>query len=230
MPTPNHLRHPRILCAGCQEVLTIDPATLEGPLVCSKCGADIPIDAYPNLTKVRADLAEQRRLAKQAKEAAEKAERERLKQEKRERQEAFEAARQRDRERRERERQEAEAARTTSVFLKQEEAAKLLVKCKVCDTGMLERKEVYRMSTFVVLVGWICLAPAILGMGISLFALLAVIVRAGSSADSPPVVVGMSWAVLALIASLVSGLLGWLLTMKKRILQCDHCGAVIPAS
>ena len=30
--------------------------------------------------------------------------------------------------------------------------------------------------------------------------------------------------------SLVSGLLGWLLVMKKRVLECAYCGAVVAAS
>ena len=32
------------------------------------------------------------------------------------------------------------------------------------------------------------------------------------------------------IASFVGGLLGWLLVMRKRILQCDVCGAIVNAS
>ena len=32
------------------------------------------------------------------------------------------------------------------------------------------------------------------------------------------------------VAFFVSGLLGWLLLMKKRVLQCDVCGAVVNAS
>jgi hypothetical protein len=32
------------------------------------------------------------------------------------------------------------------------------------------------------------------------------------------------------IASFVGGLLGWLLVMRKRVLQCDICGAVVNAS
>jgi len=32
------------------------------------------------------------------------------------------------------------------------------------------------------------------------------------------------------VASLVGGLLGWLLVMKKDVLQCGHCGAVVAAS
>lgn len=37
-------------------------------------------------------------------------------------------------------------------------------------------------------------------------------------------------AIFLIIASFVGGLLGWLLIMKKRILQCDHCGTVVAAS
>ncbi len=33
-----------------------------------------------------------------------------------------------------------------------------------------------------------------------------------------------------IVASFVAGLLGWLLIMRKRILQCARCGAVVPAS
>ena len=32
------------------------------------------------------------------------------------------------------------------------------------------------------------------------------------------------------IACFVGGLLGWLLVMKKRVLQCPVCGAVVNAS
>jgi len=37
-------------------------------------------------------------------------------------------------------------------------------------------------------------------------------------------------SILITVASFVGGLLGWLLIMRKRILQCTHCGAVVPAS
>ncbi len=40
-----------------------------------------------------------------------------------------------------------------------------------------------------------------------------------------------SWSFIALgIVFFVGGLLGWLLVMKKRVLQCDICGAVVNAS
>ncbi len=44
------------------------------------------------------------------------------------------------------------------------------------------------------------------------------------------VVVGGSFSVLLGIASMVGGLLGWLLVMKKRVLQCNLCSAVVNAS
>jgi len=41
---------------------------------------------------------------------------------------------------------------------------------------------------------------------------------------------GGGFAVICGIASFVGGLLGWLLVMKKRVLQCSVCSAVINAS
>ncbi len=42
--------------------------------------------------------------------------------------------------------------------------------------------------------------------------------------------VGSAGAVAMGIACFVGGLLGWLLVMRKRVLQCDTCGAVVNAS
>jgi hypothetical protein len=39
---------------------------------------------------------------------------------------------------------------------------------------------------------------------------------------------GMSLAMI--FGSLVGGLIGWLLIMKKKVLQCTHCSAVVSAS
>jgi len=43
-------------------------------------------------------------------------------------------------------------------------------------------------------------------------------------------VIGSVSAVALGVASFVGGLLGWLLVMRKRVLQCDTCGAVVSAS
>jgi hypothetical protein len=44
------------------------------------------------------------------------------------------------------------------------------------------------------------------------------------------VLFGSGFAVVLGISSFVAGLLGWLLVMKKRVLQCSLCGAVVNAS
>ncbi|MDB6110390.1 MAG: hypothetical protein JWR69_2140 [Pedosphaera sp.] len=38
------------------------------------------------------------------------------------------------------------------------------------------------------------------------------------------------FSIFVIVASFVGGLLGWLLIMRKRVLQCARCGAVVPAS
>jgi hypothetical protein len=38
------------------------------------------------------------------------------------------------------------------------------------------------------------------------------------------------FSIFVIIASFVGGLLGWLLIMRNRVLECAHCGAVVPAS
>lgn len=43
-------------------------------------------------------------------------------------------------------------------------------------------------------------------------------------------VIGSGYAIAIGIASFVGGLLGWLLVMRKRVLQCNVCGAVVNAS
>jgi hypothetical protein len=43
-------------------------------------------------------------------------------------------------------------------------------------------------------------------------------------------VIGSGFAIAIGIGSFVGGLLGWLLVMRKRVLKCNTCGAVINAS
>ena len=92
--------------------------------------------------------------------------------------------------------------------------------CRVCNAGVLEMKTKYRMSVPVILIGYIFLIPSVLGMfvgGVTLFS---------AGADSAAAC-GIS--VFVIVASFVAGLFGWLLTMKKKVLQCSNCGAVVNA-
>jgi hypothetical protein len=50
--------------------------------------------------------------------------------------------------------------------------------------------------------------------------------RVGSGLAS---VLAGGWFCMA-VSFFVGGLLGWLLVMRKRVLQCQHCGAIVAAS
>jgi predicted Zn finger-like uncharacterized protein len=163
------------------------------------------------------------------------------------------------------------------------------LRCKVCDHGTLLKKKIYRMSTAVVVIGYILLVPSILGIIVSVIvALIAasatgvvsdqtraetrstlqkagvpepiiqkvirqelipdadlarltpdqkakvldgimslVMARAGGALGGLGVIGG---ALCFGVSFFVGGLLGWLLVMKKKVLRCGTCGAVVAAS
>jgi hypothetical protein len=90
------------------------------------------------------------------------------------------------------------------------------------------------MSGPAVVIGFILLIPSSIGMLSSVVVLLDVIAVTLTDSRVPNRallgLIGSSWAFAIFIVSFVSGLLGWLLVMKKRVLQCDLCGAVVNAS
>ncbi len=93
-------------------------------------------------------------------------------------------------------------------------------------------QNVYRMSPVVVGIGYLLLVPPILGM--AFFALLILGGTLGAlSAGNGGTAAGAGFLGVGLcgfVSSLISGLLGFLLVMKKKILRCNHCGATIAAS
>jgi hypothetical protein len=98
------------------------------------------------------------------------------------------------------------------------------IPCKVCDRGTLERNTKYRLAGPAVVIGYILLVPSVIGMLCAL-ALSAFVLAKSTRSSAITGFVGFT-----LIASLVGGLLGWLLVMKKRVLQCSTCRAVVNAS
>jgi hypothetical protein len=48
--------------------------------------------------------------------------------------------------------------------------------------------------------------------------------------DGVATVVAGGFSTFVFVAAFIGGLLGWLLVMRKRVLQCARCGAVVPAS
>jgi hypothetical protein len=107
------------------------------------------------------------------------------------------------------------------------------IRCKVCDRGELELKDLNRMSGPVVMIGVILLIFSLIGTvlcAIAFFSLLSEAQQDLSRSGLVGVSAGM-WITIAIgIACFVGGLLGWLLVMRKRVLQCSFCSAVINAS
>lgn len=107
--------------------------------------------------------------------------------------------------------------------------------CKICDRGTLTPRKIRRLSGPAVAIGYILLIPSIIG--IASYAILFIIALiagfAGTAHGSgilAAVAGGFSLVILSVaILCFVSGLVGWLLIMKKHVLQCVCCGAVIDA-
>jgi hypothetical protein len=102
--------------------------------------------------------------------------------------------------------------------------------CKVCERGVLVPKKVFRMSGPVVIIGFIFLIPSILGMSASALVLVTAVLSKplGISINAPAFIATIAVAIG--ISSFIGGLLGWLLVMKKRVLQCSICGSTVSAS
>jgi hypothetical protein len=108
--------------------------------------------------------------------------------------------------------------------------------CKICDRGTLMPRKIRRLSGPAVAIGYILLIPSILGIAACAILLIASLFAgvAGAAGGNADVTVFAGIGTIALVYiglfCFVSGLLGWLLTMKKHILQCVYCGAVVNAA
>lgn len=106
------------------------------------------------------------------------------------------------------------------------------VRCKICDAGTLAPRKKFRMSGPVVAIGYIFLIPSILGILFSVFMFVsASSIHAGNDATGTAAtgIIG-GFAILFGVGSFVGGLVGWLLVMKKSVLECGVCKAVVNAS
>ncbi len=97
--------------------------------------------------------------------------------------------------------------------------------CKACDgVKTMIGTEINRFSSVVVIIGWIIAIPSILGI---LFSLLSVVVYLSSSSDTLALGLGVGLSIILGILSLISGLLGYILIMKKKVYKCNVCGFII---
>lgn len=107
------------------------------------------------------------------------------------------------------------------------------ITCKICDQGQLKQIKRYRLSAPVVFIGYVLLVPSILGVLFSIVTLATFVgLSSAASRGGTDAATGIAGGITVFVglAFFVSGLLGWLLVMKKQILQCDACGAAVNAA
>ncbi|MCX5782594.1 MAG: zinc ribbon domain-containing protein [Elusimicrobia bacterium] len=107
------------------------------------------------------------------------------------------------------------------------------IDCQACkqEKVMLPTK-ISRMSPVVVAIGWILTVPSILGIFFAILVFIStmqVSVASGTASTGTNVAtgIGVIVAVVIGIISLVIGLLGYILIMKKKVYKCSACGYVL---
>jgi drug/metabolite transporter (DMT)-like permease len=94
------------------------------------------------------------------------------------------------------------------------------LRCKVCDAGTLRRRQVFRKTRTAVDVGYVMLASSIPSFVICILSFVTLPShRAGDTSNAPS---AGPFLLLGLTA-LISGLFGWVLVMKKDVLECNVC-------
>lgn len=111
--------------------------------------------------------------------------------------------------------------------------------CSACKgKSTMVPTSVNRMSPVVVLIGWILVVPSILGIAWAVLCFLSVVGAAGSTYSTSSSAaaemgttigagIGIILSIGVGIASLVGGLLGYLLIMEKKVWRCSVCGFVL---
>jgi hypothetical protein len=103
--------------------------------------------------------------------------------------------------------------------------------CRVCERGTLSRRNVHRMSGPAVVIGYIFLVPSLFGIAFSILMFVLMIASAGrTQAPDGAAILGSGIFVVTGLIAFVGGLVGWLLVMKKNVLQCSNCQAVVNAA
>lgn len=112
------------------------------------------------------------------------------------------------------------------------------IDCQACRTsGSMVAAKIPRFSEIVRLIGFIFLVPSFLGLGVTSLMILSAVF---GGTNSPPTssdaevagraigytIVG-GFILIVGAVSLISGLLGWLLIMTRKVFKCLRCGFVM---
>ena len=111
--------------------------------------------------------------------------------------------------------------------------------CQACkNTDVMVPTKISKMSPIVVLIGWVLVLPSIFGILVSTMIFFSsisagaeVAAKAVNDAEAAGAAIGtglgMGFAVFFGVSSLISGLLGYLLIMKKKVFKCSVCGFIL---
>lgn len=98
--------------------------------------------------------------------------------------------------------------------------------CSACkQTQSMIPTEISRMSPVVVTIGWILCIPSLLGVALAV--LIAMTSLSAASQTALGATLGLGMAFFFGIPSLVGGLIGYLLIMKKKVFRCTSCGFIL---
>ena len=101
--------------------------------------------------------------------------------------------------------------------------------CSACGaTQSMAPAKVSKMSDVVRLIGWLIAAPSILGVLFAVLLFVMGLVGASGAQDEAAAGLGImasgGTALCIGMSSLISGLIGYLLIMKKKVWKCSQCG------
>lgn len=113
------------------------------------------------------------------------------------------------------------------------------INCNTCGSEKsMGPTQIHKFGGIVLFIGYLIVIPSVLGV---LFAVLIFISTVSASSDvmataqSDPekagaaigAAMGLGMAAFIGVGSLISGLIGWLLIMKKKVFKCASCGFIL---
>lgn len=103
--------------------------------------------------------------------------------------------------------------------------------CQACGgQHTMQPTQVSKMSPVVIVIGWLIAIPSILGVLFAVLLFAIGLIGAGQADPGAEGAAGMAvflsggTAACIGISSLISGLVGYLLIMKKKVWKCNQCG------